>query len=513
MVLERDPPLTRSDINETQLRMLQRCETASLLPLEVEEFDGRVVLRYALDGTRMLAEAARASRWTMGEMMEALCRLADTLEECRMIMLDVERVRLEDEFIFAGNEIQDLRFTYVPLILPPPNWKEGLEKLIVRWMMRVREPDGPIFQQVLRLVTSTDFVPAALGRLGKQYLAEAIGGEAISPLPVVRQPFGSAPKLPEESGRQEAGSRMEEQTPRGRSWDLLQPISGDLRPVSELWGEAGQVRFDEEKRKLGASTDDEESRERFDPGRWRIIVVGALLLLLAFTWKFIYLDNPGQRQLLIGLCATLFAGAAALLLWNGPPGWASFARGRGSEEPGPAEIEAAFRHPQPAEEAGGEPGWTPPGFAAAARPHARRPAADDVPERGAGAPETAWIAGQDRTALLDKQASAGTEAYCLVWKSGDDRLRIPLRGDSLVIGRSGEAVDHVDETNGVSRAHVEFVRVSAQWKVKDLGSRNGSRINDQPMAPYELYPLQPGDCVTLARSEYRFQLAEEVPGV
>ncbi len=500
MVLERDPPLSRSEINETQLRMLQRCEVPSLLPLEIEECDGQVSLRYSLAGTRMLSEAARVSRWTMGEMMEAMCRLADTLEECRLIMLDAERVRLEDEFIFAGNEIQDLRFTYVPLVLPSPNWKDDLERLVVRWMMRVKEPDGPVFQQVLRLVSGADFVPAALGRLGKQYLAEALGADEIAP-PIIRQSNGNAPNVLENAGR-----KAEEQKPRSRSWELLQPVSGDPRPVSELWGEAGQFRFDEERRDPETSMN-EDGRERIDPGRWRTLVVSALLLLLALTWKFVYLDSPGQRQLLIGLCVTLFAGAAVLLLWNGPPKrFGSFGRGSGPEEPGPKEIEAAFRF-SPAEAASVEPAWTPPGFSAASGARARR-SADEIPERGAGAPETARVSGEDRTALLDKQSSFGPESYCLVWKSRDERLRIPLRGDSLVIGRSEEAAGHVDETNGVSRAHVEFVRVSAQWKVKDLGSRNGSRINGKPMAPYELYPLQPGDCVGLASSQYRFQLAD-----
>lgn len=77
-----------------------------------------------------------------------------------------------------------------------------------------------------------------------------------------------------------------------------------------------------------------------------------------------------------------------------------------------------------------------------------------------------------------------------------------------MIGRSAEAAQHIDETMGISRAHVELVKVSEQWKVKDLGSRNGSRLNDKPMAPYELYSLQIGDCLTLANSQYRFQQAE-----
>jgi len=508
MVVERDPSLSRSEINETQLRMLQRCEVRSLLPLEVEECDGRISLRYSLAGTRMLSEAMRASWWSMSEMMEALCKLADTLEECRLIMLDVERVRLQDEFIFAGNEVQDLRFTYLPLVLPSPNWKDDLERLIVRWMMRVKEPDGPIFQQVLRLVSGAEFVPSALGRLGRAYLAEASGGAAFPSAGVRKEEPGAPPVLwPKAAALRQA----EESKPRSRSWDLLQPATEDPQPVSELWGEPSQHRYDSVRQRDEENSEEDGSGERFDPARWRIIVTCSALLLLAAAWKFVYLERPGQQQLLLCVCLTLIAGAAAILFWNGPPvRLGPFRRGEASTEPGPREIEAAFRNRYAADEASGVgPGWSPPGFAAAASKPRERDSGDPrIPESGTITPETTWISGQERTALLDRQSSSATEPYCLVWKSKHEQFRIPLRGDSLVIGRSEEAADHVDETDGISRSHVEFVKVSEQWKVKDLGSRNGSRLNNKPMAPYELYSLQPGDCLTLACSQYRFQLAE-----
>ncbi|MFC4601016.1 DUF6382 domain-containing protein [Cohnella hongkongensis] len=502
MIVECDPPLSRSEINETQLRMLQHCEAASLLPLEIEECDGQVSLRFSLAGSRRLAEATRAVRWSMSEMMEALCRLADTLEECRMIMLDAERVRLQDEFIFIGNDVGDIRFTYLPLAEPrfsmtSSSWKEDLERLVVRWMMRVKEPDGPAFQQVLRLISSAEFVPAALSRFGKRYLAEAWGGE--------EPPFAAADCEPEPVPVSEpkTGSRQGEAKPRGRSWDLLQPATGDAQPVSELWGEPRAFPFDAERRGPDAPR---AVREQGPPdvGRWRTLIGCASLLTLAATWKFVYLDRPGEQQLLVSACLTLIAGAAVLLFWNGPP-WRYRSRSGAPAEPGPREIEAAFRD-FPDEKPSEEAGWRPPGFPVPEKLPDRAPAAVRAEGRGA-APDTTWISEQERTAYLDGPISPGPEEYHLIWKSGGEQLRISLRGDSFVIGRSEEAADHVDETAGVSRAHVEFVRVSGQWKVKDLGSRNGTRLNDRPMAPYELYPLQAGDCIAPARSQYIFQPA------
>jgi len=493
MVVERDPPLSRGEINETQLRMLQRCEVPSLLPIDIEECDGQVSLRYSLTGTRMLSEVMRATHWTMGELMGALCKLADTLEECRLIMLDAYRIRLLDEYIFVGIDTQDLRFTYLPIEMSPRDRIDDIERLIVRWMMRVKEPDGYVLQRVIRLVASADFVPAALGRYARNYLAEAAGGAVMTESTTAKETA-----RPIESAVGEIKSK-------GRSWDLLHPVTGDPQPVSELWGEPQDYRFNGERPKEAKEVEiSENESNRMDLGRWRIMLACSSLLVIAVVWKFVYLDQPDRQKLLISACLTLIVGAAALWLWNGKPN--SSAEERKETDPDSGAIEAAFRSTEREADSGGGR-WKPPGFSGVAKPSIAV-TAEEIPERRAIAPETTWITGQEQTALLDQKQVSPTQSYCLVWKSKDETFRIPLQGGSLVIGRSAEAADHVDETVGVSRAHVEFVRESEQWKVKDLGSRNGSRLNDKPMAPYELYPLKSGDCLTLARSQYHFQLAE-----
>uniref|UniRef100_UPI003B8A819D FHA domain-containing protein n=1 Tax=Cohnella rhizosphaerae TaxID=1457232 RepID=UPI003B8A819D len=59
---------------------------------------------------------------------------------------------------------------------------------------------------------------------------------------------------------------------------------------------------------------------------------------------------------------------------------------------------------------------------------------------------------------------------------------------------------------GISRAHLEMLRRQGKWLAKDLGSRNGSWLNGSPMAPYEAYPLEAGDCLQMAGSIYRFRV-------
>jgi len=501
MVVERDPPFARTDLNETQLRMLKECEIPGLLPMEIEECDGQVSLRYLLSGTRMLSEAMRSTRWSMAEMAGAICKLAEAMEECRLYLLDADRIRLHDEFIFVGEHWHDLKFVYLPIDVPSMHRPDDLERLIVRWMTRVSEPDGQALQQVLRLVASEGFTPSVLSRYAKQYLAETAGGSKAAPRnipvsfsPVVTPVTQHKPNPPKPS----------------RPWDLLQPESGDLQPVSELWGDDreplsvnsnGGIHADSGKR-------DGNGLGTVDIGRWRIVVACIAVIAIAFSWKFIYLGHPSQQMLLFCLCLTLIVGAVALMLWNGPPNRKKAERDVMPDDPNIREIEEAFQSHSHARHDHNYERSEYPRFPALRRSEAREEA-PGLHDRDRNSEETSWISSShDQTALLDQGQSSKQQAYYLVWKTEGNSRRIPLQGNSLVIGRSSDAAQHVDEAAGISRAHLEFVRVSEQWKVKDLGSRNGTRLNDKSMAPYELYALQRGDCLTLARSQYQFQQEE-----
>jgi len=503
MVVEREPSFSRGDLNETQLRMLKQNDVPGLLPMEVEECDGRIALRYRLTGTRMLSEALRSAHWTMGEMMGALCRLAEALEECRLYLLDADRIRLQDEYIFVGQDWHDLRFTYLPIDMPTLYRSDDLERLIVRWMMRVKEPEGQALQQVLRLVASPGFVPSALSRYVKSFLADS-RGKGIAAEPAL-PPFRTGPTEPEPPPRGKPEPKPEA-AKASRSWDLLKPASGDLQPLSELWGES----FDGRPSTVAPGTDaKEEKAGESDLGGWRLRVGCSCAIVLAVVWKYAYLDHPSRPMLFAAIGVTLAAGACLLLLWNGWPKKRGEA-GDDRSDPDVRAIEEAFAEiaEEPANRdrwfsAGTEREKMPPLFAP--EPAAREPLGAERDEEAG----TTWLDSRaDRTALLNRNETPAGGGYCLVWKAKGDGCRIPLEGQSFVIGRSAEAAQHVDDTAGISRVHVELVRISEQWKVKDLGSRNGTRLNDSSLAPYELYALQEGDCLTLAQSRYVFQVEE-----
>jgi len=72
----------------------------------------------------------------------------------------------------------------------------------------------------------------------------------------------------------------------------------------------------------------------------------------------------------------------------------------------------------------------------------------------------------------------------------------PLDADSLLIGRSSRCAIHLPDGT-VSKEHAEIVRDGGAWRVRDLGSRNGTRVNGRESR--EPVALRAGDRIELGQ--------------
>ena len=68
------------------------------------------------------------------------------------------------------------------------------------------------------------------------------------------------------------------------------------------------------------------------------------------------------------------------------------------------------------------------------------------------------------------------------------------------IGR-GPNCDCLLAEESVSRRHAELRRDGERWFIRDLGSRNGTRVNG--MRVIEEVEVRPGDRITLGEATYR----------
>jgi sigma-B regulation protein RsbU (phosphoserine phosphatase) len=71
---------------------------------------------------------------------------------------------------------------------------------------------------------------------------------------------------------------------------------------------------------------------------------------------------------------------------------------------------------------------------------------------------------------------------------------IPLTGERLAVGRSSSAELCFPEDAGLSRQHFAFETMGEDWTVQDLGSKNGTFVNNIPLKARLI--LKPGDRIT-----------------
>jgi adenylate cyclase len=78
---------------------------------------------------------------------------------------------------------------------------------------------------------------------------------------------------------------------------------------------------------------------------------------------------------------------------------------------------------------------------------------------------------------------------------------IPLRKTQLVIGRRPSCDIQLDFAN-VSSKHCELAIVNGYWRLRDLNSSNGVKVNGVRVD--EKF-LQPGDSISVARHQFEIQ--------
>jgi response regulator RpfG family c-di-GMP phosphodiesterase/pSer/pThr/pTyr-binding forkhead associated (FHA) protein len=86
--------------------------------------------------------------------------------------------------------------------------------------------------------------------------------------------------------------------------------------------------------------------------------------------------------------------------------------------------------------------------------------------------------------------------------AGENKDQIyPLESEKLILGRDSEDIPILDQ--GVSRSHAEIFRIGEMYFIRDLGSRNGTFVNDHRIDDQDL--LRAGDHIHLGNTELVFE--------
>lgn len=94
----------------------------------------------------------------------------------------------------------------------------------------------------------------------------------------------------------------------------------------------------------------------------------------------------------------------------------------------------------------------------------------------------------------------GKEACLVVIYGNELGKKYNLNASSLVIGRSSKCDIQIDQES-ISRNHSKIVNTGKAILIRDLGSTNGTYVNDEPV---DEYVLRDGDLIKIGRTIFKF---------
>jgi two-component system cell cycle response regulator len=132
----------------------------------------------------------------------------------------------------------------------------------------------------------------------------------------------------------------------------------------------------------------------------------------------------------------------------------------------------------------------------------RTPLARPPPKRTGETTDTDHVRAKTVVTSINRITErAPTKEACLVVIYGSDLGRkYNLDAANLVLGRSSKSDIQIDQES-VSRAHSKIVNTGKSIRIRDLGSTNGTYVNDEPI---EEHVLSDGDLIKIGRTIFKF---------
>ncbi|GGH77575.1 hypothetical protein JOD43_001494 [Pullulanibacillus pueri] len=474
-------PLKVEDINSLQRKMIESNTIPHLLPLEVEEIDFRVRVYYNLTAKRMLTPYLKEKSLSMNEYYTLFLTIISTLEDSRLYMLSDQQYVLKEDFIFIGKNVQDLYLTYLPFndIEGKNESLEDVKALLLNIAGEVQGLMGGAFKHVLHYIKDPNFNLSGLKALIMKLQAAQTQPHAMyagSEMASALYTHGHSESAPAFNGEHQRSSSASQQAEASSSQSNKQEkatLKGALPPLT--------------------------SRERTSS----ILMV---VLSLAILWK---LYDAFTVPTMLYICSGL--SGVVIILWL--MYWKVW-------RPGVKRQEGREDVPRPKGISAGNVPGREPLFAegVAYSPYSQPPITDfQMSPAFAEHNSTSSPLSKDDTVMLGDASEVLTESreqktpstirpFLEVIREGNQKEKVKLDTDHFVIGRNAEAVQYVENSIGVSRAHIEFVHLDGTYGVKDLGSKNGTQLNEEQLVPYKLYALKDQDKVFIGKVEYIFRM-------
>ncbi|WJH34052.1 DUF6382 domain-containing protein [Paenibacillus sp. CC-CFT747] len=115
LLLTKDPILKIEDLVPVEMNMLQNYPIPGLLPIEFEQLDQSITLRYNVAVRRPLSLWSRTDAFEEKAFLKVLHAVCRQLEDSKIYMLNEQRYVMDPDYIFIGKDADDLALLYLPL--------------------------------------------------------------------------------------------------------------------------------------------------------------------------------------------------------------------------------------------------------------------------------------------------------------------------------------------------------------------------------------------------------------
>ncbi|WP_102272005.1 DUF6382 domain-containing protein [Cytobacillus massiliigabonensis] len=513
-----------------QMRMMESNQIPNLLPLSIEELDFKIRLYYDITSKRNLRSHLKNHTLSSYDFYQLFIQIITTLEQSKLYMLNEHHYILNEDFIYVGKDAKELFLMYLPMdsFEKEGTTLEELKKLLASVVKRVESLQGSEQKHITQYAEDPAFSLKGL----KELLLDL---QRLRPTPYngyQPQPF-----------QQQVHTPFQQQNPdpfqaNGQN-PQLQGMQQQVQPNAAADNPIKTEKAPSKKKKKKDTAATGKRGSAFTQ-RQKVYIIVLALLTLTIIWK-VYEAIPNQGMLYTSGVLSIVVLAAGIFLFlkraNGEiTAIEEVAAGNQQLEPQVQNMHMGqgMNHPTYAPYGGQQPYYNSVGAAGTMMPQnssmqgyniesnisqnqpVQQPINKERTEnhyyqepQPSFSLDTNLLVENDDTVLLadgeeeDNSFQQKLEPYLEVERDGE-REKISLSESHYTIGRNEEAVHYVEDSVGVSRIHLEFIQIDNSYGVKDLGSRNGTKLNGETLVPYKIYALNEEDIISIGKVEYRF---------
>jgi hypothetical protein len=519
MVLSTENGIISSDINHVERQMLSS-PISGLLPIHIDEINFKVSFHYVITGKKMLSQCLKSDKLNLSYFYSLLLQIITILEDSKNYMLTHDNYILEEDYIFVEGSLSCavLYLTYVPLNISKEREKkqQNIHKtiqhkflsLVTSLLSHVQNIEGNGVQQLLALCKDEIFSFQQCKKLLLTLLTDDVSDEQSLQLQVPHSPHQhesdeasqSYPPLQADLIDQQSSFKFSSSAP-AQNQNIVAAVEvQDSVPLTSI---------------------DEEDNQ--SPRIKPIYILLGVVIVDALWWKFVYLNHQGKVNLYISIGVTLLLGAAYWILTSKNDLYAKKEN----------EFEQQWKWNNNSNDSSENQSYL--GLVNEAKldkyvDHARNqnqhynpttlnnrevnePTLNDKKPLDNNPAENSFLQKNNQsnlpiqsspTVLLNHDSNPTQKYLERYGNEGGTPEKIVLDRRHFIIGRDSKLAQYIEQVSGVSRAHVELNLTSDHCTLKDLGSRNGTKLNSEWIAPYKEYPLQVGESFVIAGVTFKY---------